>query len=414
MNEKIEVVAIGTEILKGFTINTNAADIGKELFKSGYLVSRHTVLPDQPALLKIALQECLQRSRIVITTGGLGPTCDDCTKKVAAEIFDSDFYFDESIAQTLKQRYGSMLISLNDQATVPTKAFILKNEVGTAPGLVFNTPSNTLILMPGVSREMHLMLRNQVIPYLISHFPQKKRQISQALHFFGISESTIDPSLRELEKNYPGIEFGIYPSHGTLTVSASIETSRESEGNALLSAPLNILAARFNKQLFESSSGKIEETIHNLFIKNGWTLSIAESCTGGSLSAKLTQLPNASAYFLGSIVCYSNFSKEKFLGVSKDLLQTKGAVSEESVLAMASGILASTGSDFGLAITGIAGPSGGTPDKPIGTVWIGTARKGAPPKARLLRAHGSRQMIIERSANAALGELLMTCLEKDA
>lgn len=405
----IEVVAIGNELLKGLIVNTNAAEIGKSLFAAGYLCQRHSVLPDAKQLLKQGLSECLQRNDIVLTTGGLGPTCDDTTRQAAAELFNSDFVLDESIAADLKKRYGDLPISLQDQATVPTKAAVIRNPLGTAPGLIFNDGKKILILMPGVPPEMRAMLKDQVIPYLLKNHPPASSLASASAYFFLLSESAVDPAIRSLEKRFPDVEFGIYPSQGTLTVTATIDTNRVKNGLSIVKNAIDELKNGFAKNTFTSTSGSIEEAIQDLFIQNKWTLSVAESCTGGAIAAKLTKIPGSSNYFLGGIISYSNGLKESLLKVPSDTLKSKGAVSEETVAAMAIGALNATGSTFSIAITGIAGPAGGTPEKPVGTVWIAIAKQGHPPYCRILHARGNREMNIERSVNAALAELLIYC-----
>lgn len=402
----VEVIAIGNEILTGTTVNTNAAEIGQALFKEGYRVTRQTSLPDDPASLKQGLREAIERSQLVICTGGLGPTCDDLTRDAAAQLFDSEFYYDEGLAEDLKRRYGNLLISLEHQATVPTKAVVLKNAVGSASGLVFRSEQATLVLMPGIPREMRVMLADQLIPYLKEHFPQSHQFVSRALHFFQLSESSVDPLLRELQQRYPEIEFGIYPAHGTISIYASVRCVDEKAGERLLAPALEALSTHFSKHLFDSPSGSIEEAIYRLFTQNKWTLSTAESCTGGRIAARLTRTPGASEYFLGSIVSYSNLLKQNLLGVPEELIQAKGAVSEEVVIAMASGILEKTQSDYSIAVSGIAGPTGGTPEKPVGTIWAAIGKKGTQPVAWRFQARGTRDMIIEWSVNVVLGKLI--------
>lgn len=409
----IEIVAIGNEILTGATVNTNAAEIGQALFKAGYRVQRHTSIPDNPVMLRRGLIEAIERGGLVIATGGLGPTCDDVTRQAAAEIFNSDFYYDEAIADELKVRYGDLSIGLKDQATVPSKAIVLKNPVGTASGLVFSSSTATLILMPGVPREMRVMLEEQVLPYLKSHFLKDHRYVSRAVHFFKLNETSVDPLLRELQVRFPSVEFGIYPSHGILSVYATVHTSDEAEGMHVLAPALEEIASRFRGHLFEAHSGKIEEAIRHMFVQNRWTLSVAESCTGGQVSARLTQVPGASEYFLGGIVSYSNSLKQSLLGVPEKLIRDKGAVSEEVVMAMAKGAIGATGSDFSIAISGVAGPSGGTPEKPIGTVWMAVVKKGMHPYAVKFQAKGTRDIIIEWSANTLFGELITYCRKID-
>jgi len=399
----IEIISIGTELLKGRIVNTNGAEISRTLMMNGFPTSRHTVVSDEPAQLKAAFIESMKRSQVVITTGGLGPTCDDLTRPIAAALFDSDFYLDETILKDLQKRYGPNVISLEDQATQPKNAIILKNDLGTAPGLIFHNEKNTLILMPGVSKEMRAILQSQVIPYLLKNFTQEHYD-RRHLHFFNLSETLIDPSMRELQRQFPGIEFGIYPSHGIVSVEAMVR-GKNKDLSEQLSEACQSLKTRFIDHYFESENGKIEEEIHRIFIENHLTLSLAESCTGGSIASRLTQKAGASAFFLGSLVCYSNEMKHEILRVPKDILSQYGAVSEQTVLSMVTGLLKVTQSDFGLAVSGVAGPTGGTERTPVGTVWVGVGKKGAKPFAKCLHATGNREMVIEYTVNCALGIL---------
>ena len=397
----IEIVAIGNELLSGYTANTNAAYISNELLKAGYPVKRHTVLPDDEAILRQGLREALARSRVVITTGGLGPTVDDLTRPIAAELFGSDFYLNEEVAEELKKRYGNISVSLEQQATVPKKALILKNPVGTAPGLIFHTESATLICLPGIPNEMKVMLSSQVIEFLHSQFPLKVKHCRRSLNLFNISESLVDPTLRKVKSKFPNIELGIYPSSGVLNIEIVSLNGKAAEADSAYQE----IALTFASNFFESPNGRIEEAVHEALIRRKKTLSVAESCTGGALAASLTRLAGASEYFIGSFVVYSNLLKTSVLEVPEQMLKDKGAVSQEVAKAMVLGLLKKTGSDYGAAVTGIAGPTGGTPEKPVGTVWIAVAKKGGEPNAIKLHCFGNRVMIIDRSVNAVLSEL---------
>lgn len=404
---QIEIIGIGDEILTGQTVNTNASFISLELERSGLRVYRHTVLPDHPELLRKGLSEALERSQLVITTGGLGPTLDDNTRRIAAELFDSGFVFNEEIAADLKRRYGNLLIALNDQATVPQKARVLKNDVGTAPGFIFSKENRTLVLLPGPPFEMKKMLAEQVLPHLKNLFAAAPKGYRKFINLFNMGESAVDPLLREMAAKYPDVEIGIYSSYGLLNIQLTRFTPREQEALDLLEKPYKEIAEKFANNIYESNSGKIEEAVHNRFIEKKLTLSAAESCTGGSLSSRLTRLPGASKYFLGSTIVYANEMKTKVLGVSEALLQEKGAVSSEVVEKMVAGILQVSGSDFAVADTGIAGPTGGTPEKPVGTVWCGIGQRNGPVHVWKIRGYGTREMIIERTCNVLLAELLI-------
>lgn len=407
----IELVAIGNEVLSGFVTNTNAAFIGQELLKHGYPLSLQQCLPDDYQSLMHNLQLSLKRCKILISTGGLGPTVDDITRNVAAELFNCGFRYDEEVAHDLEKRYGSRLASLYDQATVPEKARIIPNSLGTAPGLILSNERVTWILLPGIPEEMKHMFIHYVIPYLIHHFPLDHVIYRKAIHLFELSEVAVDPFLREQKALYPDVEFGIYPSSGELAIHLSAAAPNIEEGFSKINPVYENIKNRFFSNFYESESGKIEQAIHSLFIENGWTLSIAESCTGGSASARLTQLPGASQYFLGSVVCYSNELKSTILEVPEEFLRKYGAVSEEVAGLLSEGILKLTGSDFGLAVTGIAGPTGGSQEKPIGTVWGGICRKGKKPYTWKLQARGNRTMIINRSIVSMFSHLLVKARE---
>ena len=390
-----EIVAIGSELLSGLTVNSNAAYLSRELTLLGFNVQRHTVLPDDPEILKEGLAESMGCASIVIATGGLGPTCDDLSRSAAAELFDSSLHFDEVWAAELKARYGDLIFpTLENQATVPAKALVLPNPIGTAAGLIFHDGLRTLILLPGVPIEMKELFSAQVVPFLKKHFRTDQKLFTEEIYFSNTYEAQVDPTLRKLKEEYPDLSFGIYPSLGLLTVQ--IQTQSD---------PLHLeLASAFLKKQFAEKliPGPIEGALHALFTSKNMTLSLAESCTGGAMAARLVSWPGASQYFLGSIVAYSNELKTKILQVPEAVLQEYGAVSAETAVAMAEGVRALTKSTYSIAITGIAGPSGGTPEKPVGTVFY--AISGPKTLAKHLQGFGSARDDLA-DVNAALGSL---------
>lgn len=401
---KIEILSIGDELLKGATVNTNATFISKELFQAGYGVARQTVLADDAAELRCGLNELLTRNDVVISTGGLGPTLDDITRKVVADYYGVDFRYDAAVAEDLKKRYGEQAISVADQASVPSSAKIMPNRLGTAPGLIFDQGPCTLFLLPGVPVEMEALMREGVLPYLREHLSHSQRKVVRSCYFFGLSEAVIDPAVRMIARDLPSLEIGIYPSFGTVAVHFSLPD--KPENLPALEAAQQKLLAQFGEHAYNSPSGKLEEAVHNLLIAKGFTLATAESCTGGNIASRLTQLPNASRYYAGSIICYSNQMKIDLLDVSPSTLQKHGAVSEEVVKEMALGLLNKCHTDFGVAITGIAGPDGGSAVKPVGMMWGAVIHKGMPPLAWSFHRRGNRKMIIEGASNAILAKLL--------
>jgi nicotinamide-nucleotide amidase len=346
----IEIVSIGDELLRGAHPNTNASFISQMLFQHGWKVSRIITVADNPLALKSVLSESLERAQVVITTGGLGPTLDDVTRPVAAELFDSDFHFNEVVAAHLTVRYGKQLLSLEDQATIPEKALPLLNEIGTAPGLIFHGEKNFLICLPGVPMELEQMFLTQVIPYLLQVAPPAEKKFSETLHFCALTESDVDKVLQTLDVS--DMEVGIYPGYGKVTLVVFAQEKQKLEHLK------KVLESAFSTHLFHSENGKIEEAIQKWMVANKKTLSLAESITGGKVGAAITAIAGASQYFLGSLVVYSNEMKEKILHLSKATLKEHGAVSNEAVKEMAQNLLRITGSDYGIAISGIAGPSG--------------------------------------------------------
>lgn len=395
-----EVVTVGNELLTGLTLNSNAAFINKTMTALGFQIQRQTTLPDDIELLKEGLAEAMSCSSLVIVTGGLGPTLDDVTKEAASELFDSKLQYDETFASELLSRYGDKIMAtLQKQATIPVKALRLPNPLGTAPGFIFHEGTRTLILLPGVPLEMQELFNTEVLPFLKKHFLKGEQFYSELLHFGNTFEAEVDPILRQMKEEEASLEFGIYPSQSILTVQI------KSAEKLKVTWAAQLLQKKFPHKLFSSPSGKIEEAIHNLFISQALTLSLAESCTGGLISSRLTQLPGASNYFQGSLIAYSNELKTKLLQVNSSLIQEKGAVSPEVASAMAEGIMALCGTSYSAAITGVAGPTGGTLEKPVGTVFYAIKEKGHPPIVRSLHALGSRAQIIERSANILLATL---------
>ncbi len=395
----IELISIGDELLKGSVLNTNLAFISRHLRLAGYAIARHTVLPDERNALQRGLREAMERADLMIATGGLGPTLDDRTREIAAELFHSDFHFDQVVADDIKRRFANVRVDVENQATIPTKAKPLLNRIGTAPGLVFSDNGKTLILMPGVPKEMEPMFLDQILPLTQQKFPVKEKKESAHLFFCLVYESLIDPHLRALSERFPAVEAGIYPAHGTLSVALHSSDKKQ------LEAFEKKLSSQFSDYRYTAKSGKIEEAVQDWFVKHNKTLAFAESCTGGMISSAITSVPGASAYFLGSFVVYSDAMKEKILGVSKKTLDSHGAVSEEAVREMLEGVFQKSGADFAIAVSGIAGPSGGTEQKPVGTICAAIGERGKSPDVATFQAFGSRQTITLSTSQKLLGAL---------
>jgi nicotinamide-nucleotide amidase len=403
---RVEIVAIANEILNGYTVNSNASFLSLELRKEGYKVARHTVAADSETDIEECLREALERSTVVITTGGLGPTLDDLTKRVLAKVFSSKLIFHVEVAEELKRKYGNEYEALKELATVPDKAFILKNDLGSAPGFIFFSEEKMVISLPGVPREMKEMFQFRALPYLKEHLPLDEKMYTQEMHFGILPERSVDKVLEGQKKE--GLSFGIYPSLGILHVTISAFAKSAQEAYLKTDLVKKNLAEKFADHLFDAESGLIEEALHRDFTQAKKLLAIAESCTGGAIAKKITSFAGASDYFLGSVVSYSDDLKRDFLAVSKETLEEGGAVSVQAVEEMVEGLFAKTSCDYALAVSGIAGPTGGSVEKPVGTVFVALARRGEPILTGKLMAKGrNRAGIIEYAANFCLFSLWM-------
>jgi nicotinamide-nucleotide amidase len=400
----IEIISIGNEVLSGSILNTNAPFIARKLQSKGFVVSRQTVLGDEPSALKMGLQEALERSDWILTTGGLGPTFDDRTKECLAELLRVPLVFNEQVAADLQLRYPH-LSSLQKQALFPKGARILPNTLGTAPGFLFHSGKATLIALPGIPQEMERMLEELVVPLLEKHISEREFFFEQNLFFTLISETELDLILQEMQKETKNLQIGIYPSLRGIRVHLLVKEKEEKTAQEKLFYCQQKLISLFPHNIFSCTSESIVETIRDLFLKKKMTLALAESCTGGAIASLLTKKPHASEYFLGSVVCYSNEMKRDFLKVREKTLREKGPVSRETILEMIDGIFHLTKADVAIAISGIAGPTGFTEELPVGSVYMGLGVRKEKSDVGLILVPKSRDMVIEYSAHFALSLL---------
>lgn len=393
----IEIITIGAELLNGTTVDTNSAYIGQKLLSHGYSVSEKATVSDEKEALTEILTRALEKHDIVITTGGLGPTFDDLTLPIAAALFDQELVHSAEVEAHLKSRFGDH-VSIPQQSKVPKNARVFLNDVGTAPSCILSKEGKHLILLPGVPAEMRYFMDTHVMPF-IDEVLEKQEKIEHATAFlFGLTESEVDPFLREIQEKHPGLEMGIYPGYGTLGVTL------KAKGSSVEEARLEVFE-KYADVLYADDDRRIEKALHTEMLAGKKTLALAESCTGGMIAARLAQIPKTSDFFLGGIVSYSNAFKEKFLHVRS--LATHGAVSEETAREMAEGALETSGADYAIAVTGIAGPDGGTPEKPVGTVWAAIAERGGATYAGKLKikSRKSRETIIEYTGTYVMGSL---------
>lgn len=405
----VDLVAIGDEVLFGYTPNTNGAYLAQMLLEHGFSPSRMHVVGDHPEALERLLRELLKKGSLVITTGGLGPTADDNTRTVLSALFDAPLLFHPELARRLQGRFGKDLPTIEDQATLPKGAHIFENELGTASGFAIEHEGrwgeSLLIALPGVPSEMQSLFTTQIIPYMCARYRQSTRLYVLPIHFVGLREHEVDPTLRRLEQNFPGLVTGIYPSFSTLSCHLKTVAASEAEADANFTAPQAILKEAFGAHIFTSASGRIEEALHNLLIERHLTLATAESCTAGALSSALVAYPGASSYLRGGIVAYANDIKIDLLGVSKEAIETYGVTSEVVTAAMAEGVRSPFHADCGVGISGILGPSGSTPTKPVGTICASISLLHQPTYSWTMSLHGNRTTLLERAVREVIATL---------
>jgi nicotinamide-nucleotide amidase len=372
-----EIITIGDELLIGQVVDTNSAWMAESLNGIGIAVVQITSVPDQAKSIVHALDQAGGRANIILITGGLGPTRDDITKNVLAGYFGGKLVKNEEALGIIKTYLVSRGVELNDlnlgQAMVPDNCVIIPNRWGTAPGMWFKKDNRDYISMPGVPYEMKGMMTGTILPEL-----RKNYSLPVILHRTlvtqGIPESHLARMLEKFEDNLTGdIKLAYLPSPGIVRLRLSTSGRDRVKTENLLNLELEKLLKIVSDHVVGTADQKLEKVIGDLLVDKGSTLSLAESCTGGMISHLITSIPGSSRYFTGSVVAYSNIIKEKILDVSSKSLETYGAVSEQVVSEMAAGALKHFGTDYSVATSGIAGPDGGTKEKPVGLVWIAVA-----------------------------------------
>ena len=409
-----EILSIGTELLMGQVANTDAQYISRRLSALGISVYHHTVVGDNPARVKDALGTALKRSDIVITTGGLGPTEDDLTKETVAEYFSLPLCEDEDSVNRIEERllrYNQVITANNyKQALIPEGATVMPNDCGTAPGCIIEKDQKTVAILPGPPREMQDMFEKRLFPYLENKSGQTL--VSRYLRIFGVGESMIETKLMDLfHLGTPTL--ALYCSTAETTARLSVMVDSFEDAAPILDPVEQEIKRRMGNALYaEGISQTMPSTVYQMLKERGKRVSFAESCTGGLLSSSLVDIPGASDVFDMSFVTYSNEAKTRLLGVDPGILQSFGAVSPECARAMAMGAVRNSGADYALSITGIAGPDGGTPEKPVGLVYIGIAdREGG--WAHKFNFRGSREQIRISSVKHALNLLRLTIMNTD-
>jgi nicotinamide-nucleotide amidase len=372
---KIGILTIGNELISGRTADTNSSFIAREVNQQGWRVEAIMSVGDDFEAIKNRLNYLLPMTDAIICTGGLGPTADDITSAAIAQAFGLPLYTDENILNHIKEiftKYNLHWIENNaKQAMFPQGAEIIANPVGTAAGFVLNIKGKLIFVIPGVPVETIRMMTEGVIPVLRRYFPQNEQySAKQTIKTFGLSEAAVDDALKDIDFNSLGVIIGFYPvfPENHLVLISRRKTLKEAQDK--LKMARDEITNRLKKYIFHYGEETLEEIVAALLIEKKMTLAVAESCTGGLISNRLTDVAGSSAFFERGIVTYSNSAKIKLLGVPADVIEKHGAVSEETARLMAEGVRKSAGTDLGLSATGIAGPTGGSKDKPVGTVYL--------------------------------------------
>lgn len=399
-----EIITIGDELLIGQVINTNQAYIAEQLNLIGVRVAAMTTVGDTMEEILAAFTEAWRRRQVVVATGGLGPTHDDITKKALCRFFETDLVINENlrshIEALLQRRNIPWNPAADEQTRVPRTATLLPNPVGTAPGMLFRDAAKLFFVLPGVPYEMKEIIDGSIVPLLKSTVNASIIR-HRTLRTTGITESKLSHKLGKLEEILEGASLAFLPSPTGVRLRLTVHDQDDTRARQRIAAAEQKIRSRVEPYIYGTGTEELEEVLGQLLAGRGLTIAVAESCTGGHIADRITNVSGSSAYFGRGVITYSNESKTALLGVPPDLIALRGAVSGEVAEAMAAGIRASAGSDIGLSTTGIAGPTGGTPEKPVGLVWVGYA-DAATTVAKKFQFGDGRLRFKERASQAAL------------
>jgi nicotinamide-nucleotide amidase len=409
------IISIGTELTRGELINTNAAWLGEELTKLGFEVTEHATIDDDLDRIVTVIRRFSEQHRIVIATGGLGPTSDDLTTEAAAKAGAVALHRDETIVEDIRQKFkafGRVMPESNaKQGDFPEGSDILPNAVGTAPGFAMTLGGARVFFVPGVPREMKHIFTESILPAIAPLAERRTHQVH--IRTFGMTESGVAQAVRHLEKEHEGLTLGYRAHFPEIEVKVHVRAETAAEATKRAEAIAAEVRTLLGDAVFGGKDESFSQVVGAALRDKGMTLAVAESCTGGQVGEMLTRIPGASEYLILDAVAYSNSAKESVLGVSHDLLRAHGAVSSEAAAAMAEGALRVADADLAVSITGIAGPGGGTEDKPVGTVWFGLARKGEPTITKHRKLPWGRDRVQTLSAYVALELVRRAALGRD-
>lgn len=411
---KAEIITVGTEILLGDILNTNCRYLSRELAAMGIEMYYQITVGDNEERLLKTLKESLNRSDIVICTGGLGPTEDDITKEVCAKYFGYELELHKPSLDAMIERFKHMnrVPTKNNekQAYFPKEAYILKNDNGTAPGCIMEKGGKMIVVLPGPPREMESMFENYVKPYL-SKLTDDVIE-SEVLRIIGVGESKVENDILDIIDSQTNPTIATYAKGYECTLRITAKAKSVEEAKELIKPMSDEMKRRFGQSLYATGETSIEEVVSKMLVENNLKIAVAESCTGGMVSASLINYPGISSVFMEGCVTYSNEAKMKSLGVKKETLDVYGAVSDKCAKEMASGVAARYNTNIGIATTGIAGPDGGTDEKPVGLVYFGIYINGKVITKKYV-FNGDRQGVRERATRTILNDLRLELLNME-
>lgn len=421
MISKAEVITVGTELLLGQIVDTNFAYIASKLSEIGINLYFKSSVGDNEKRLQDVLRIALSRSNVIIITGGLGPTVDDITKSAVTKVLNKKLILDEKVLEKIKSFFEKRKVKMPQnnvsQALIPVGAIVIDNENGTAPGLIIKTSDDVsslqkrygsidtedkyVILLPGVPRELKPMMENSVLPFLKKTFSTEGVIKSRVLKVFGLGESMIDEKIGDLFRTLTNPTIALLASHTEVKIRLTAKAKDIATANEMISKVEDEIRIRLKDNIFGADDETMEKVVAVLLSMKNLTISVAESCTGGLISNKLTDISGSSSYFKRGIIAYSNDAKVELLKVPEEAIKTFGAVSREVAEEMASGVRRLSKTDLGLSVTGIAGPTGGTLQKPVGLVYVAISSV-ERTLCKEFRFSGDRLKIKEQTAQSAL------------
>lgn len=370
----VELISTGTEILLGHIINTNAQYLAKQLNALGFNVLYQTVVGDNRERMEQVFRNALDRADLVITSGGLGPTQGDITKEITAKVLGRSLVLHNSSLQRIidyfTRRNVDMPTSNIRQAMLPEGAIAVDNNNGTAPGVILENNNKVIINLPGPPHELEMMFSRSIIPYLQSKFGIQGIICSRIIHTVGIGESLLEEKIADLVKSQTNPTIALLAKKDEVQIRLTAKCKKESDALNLISKLEEIIFQRVGSFIFGIDDQTIESVISGLLIQKNLSIALAESCTGGLVTSRITDVPGSSKYLIGSVICYNNIVKIEEVGVSESVIAAHGAVSEETAKGMAVGIRSKFKTDIGVGVTGIAGPGGATDEKPVGLVFV--------------------------------------------